>query len=71
MILGAGCFARRQEWAQGNEAKEKWFTKLDVLRVKYKGKESFSDSEIRDLGIDAVRLTNDGVSAVSLQLMNQ
>lgn len=63
-IFGAACFARLQPWTQDGDARSSWVRRVDILRAKHKAGMALATSDLQDLGLDRVRLMEDGLPAV-------
>jgi hypothetical protein len=65
-ILGAACFARREDWAQVPDARKVWMARVDLLTAKVRAGINLSSEDLRSLGLDQVRLRPGEVSRVAI-----
>ena len=62
-VLGAACFARVQEWCDG-DTRQLWLARIDVLRARRKGHEEFHDVDVASLGLERIRLDASGMPSL-------
>jgi hypothetical protein len=66
-VLGAACFARLQPWCQSDDPRKAWLIgRVDVVRKKLEAGITDVDSDLKELGLDAVQLNSDAGTVVRI-----